>query len=444
MYFPFRCYPGATPRLSDLMTSKPISKRVVDGLKVEPNEYSIWDPQLRGFGVRVRPTGAMSYVVLYRSGSGRGAQQRRFTIGTVGKITPAQARARAKAILAAVTQGNDPAADKADERESLTVSELADRFLTGKPRLKYRTVEFYRDIIDRLLRPAFGASKANKLSRETVVRFHQRLASTPFQANRMLAAVSSIYSFGEDAALVPAGTNPAPNIDRYKEESRERYLTSEELVRLGGAIRDAETVGLPWRVEETRSSHKHLPKANNRLTRLDAHAAAALRLLLFTGCRLREILDLRWEDVDFERGLLFLPTSKTSRKTIVLNAPALEVLGKLERRGSYVVAGSDTEKPRADLKRPWRMIANHAGLTSVRLHDLRHTYASVGAGGGLGLPIIGKLLGHKHSSTTSRYAHLDNDPLRRATESIGGKIAAAMGDISAKGGEVISLKQSAG
>jgi integrase len=144
-----------------------------------------------------------------------------------------------------------------------------------------------------------------------------------------------------------------------------------------------------------------------------------LRLLLFTGARLREILHLKWENVDLERGLLFLADSKAGRKTLVLNAPAMAVLVSLPRVGSYVIAGDTAgtkgEKPRADLKRPWRTIAKRAGLDGVRLHDLRHTYASFGAGGGLGLPIIGKLLGQTQASTTQRYAHLDNDPLRRAT-----------------------------
>jgi integrase len=123
---------------------------------------------------------------------------------------------------------------------------------------------------------------------------------------------------------------------------------------------------------------------------------------------------------------LFLPDSKTGRKTIILNAPALAVLNALERIGPYVVPGDDPEVPRYDLKRPWDAVTNRASLIGVRLHDLRHTYASFGAGGGLGLPIIGRLLGHAQTATTARYAHLDNDPLRRASEAIAGRIAAAL------------------
>jgi integrase len=159
-------------------------------------------------------------------------------------------------------------------------------------------------------------------------------------------------------------------------------------------------------------------------------AAAAIRLLLFTGCRLREILHL-------ERGLLFLADSKTGRKTVILNAPARAVLSGLDRIGPYVVAGDDPEKPRADLKRPWEAVARRA-VEGVRLHDLRHTYASFGAAGGLGLPIIGKLLGHTQASTTQRYAHLDADPLRRASDAIGGRIAAALD--GKRAGSVVQLK----
>lgn len=178
-------------------------------------------------------------------------------------------------------------------------------------------------------------------------------------------------------------------------------------------------------MDESKPTAKHAPKAN-RFTKVAPSAAAALRLLLFTGCRLREILHLRWEHVDIERGCLFLPDSKSGPKTVILNATALAVLNNLQRLGPYVVPGDDPEQPRHDLKRPWDAVTKRAGLSGVRLHDLRHTYASFGAGGGLGLPIIGRLLGHAQAATTARYAHLDSDPLRRASEAIAGRIAAAL------------------
>jgi integrase len=409
------------------MTTQRITKRAVDALKPNGFEFTVWDDAVTGFGVRVRPTGAKSYVVVYRAGSGRGAPVRRFTIAAAGKIAPDRARARAKVILGSVAHGFDPAEQKTTERGMLTLSELADRFMAEHVEAKRKggTARFYRDILDRIVKPALGTTKADKLTRFQIGRLHSSLAETPFQANRVLAVVGSMYAFAGRTGIVREGTNPARGIDKFKESHRERFLTGEELVRLGSAIREAETTGIPWTVDETKPAAKHVPKAK-RFTGIAPSAVAALRLLLFTGCRLREILHLRWEHVDFERGCLFLPDSKSGRKTVILNAPALAVLNALERLGPYVVSGDDPAQPRHDLKRPWDALTKQAGLVGVRLHDLRHTYASFGAGGGLGLPIIGRLLGHAQATTTARYAHLDNDPLRRASEAIAGRIAAAL------------------
>ena len=409
------------------MTIQRITKRAVEALQSNGKELTLWDDTVSGFGVRVRPTGAKSYVVVYRAGAGRGAPVRCYTIAAVGKITPECARARAKVILGAVAHGHDPANQKTAERGTPTVAELADRFMTDHVRAKRKagTVEFYKDILDRIVKPAVGTTKADKLTRLQIGRLHSSLAETPFQANRVLAVVGSMYAFAGRASMVPEGTNPARGIDKFKEGCRERFLTGEELERLGSAIREAETIGIPWSVDESRPNAKHVPKAK-RFTKIAPSAAAALRLLLFTGCRLREILHLKWEHVDLERGCLFLPDSKSGRKTVILNAPALSVLKTLERVGPYVVPGDDSGSPRHDLKRPWDAVTKRAGLNGVRLHDLRHTYASFGASGGLGLPIIGRLLGHAQAATTARYAHLDNDPLRRASEAIGGRIAAAL------------------
>jgi integrase len=409
------------------MTIQRITKRSVDALRSNRNEFTMWDDVVSGFGVRVRPTGAKSYVVLYRAGAGRGAPVRRYTIAAVGKITPDRARARAKVILGAVAHGHDPANQKTTERGTPTVAELADQFMTDHVRAKRKagTAKFYRDILDRIVKPAVGTTKADKLTPLQIGKLHSSLSRTPSQANRVLAVVGSMYAFARRAAIVSEGINPARGIEKFKEGRRERFLTSEELERLGSAIREAETSGIPWTVDESRSTAKHVAKAG-RVTKINPYAAAALRLLLFTGCRLREILHLRWDHVDLERGCLFLPDSKSGRKTVILNAPALSVLNALERVGPYVVPGDDPEQPRHDLKRPWDAVTKRAGLTGVRLHDLRHTYASFGAGGGLGLPIIGRLLGHAQATTTARYAHLDNDPLRHASEAIAGRIAAAL------------------
>ena len=259
------------------MTTQRITKRTVDALKSNGSEFTVWDDTVSGFGVRVRPTGAKSFIVVYRAGSGRGAPVRRYTIAAVGKITPERARARAKTILGAVAHGHDPADQKTTERGMPTVAELADRFMAEhvEAKRKGRTAEFYRDILDRIVKPAVGTTKADKLTRLQVGRLHSSLFDTPFQANRVLAVVGSMYAFAGRAAVIPEGINPARGIDKFKESRRERFLTGEELERLGSAIREAETTGAPWEVDEAKPNAKHLPKPAKRFTKISPFAAAA-------------------------------------------------------------------------------------------------------------------------------------------------------------------------
>jgi integrase len=205
-------------------------------------------------------------------------------------------------------------------------------------------------------------------------------------------------------------------------------LTSEELAQLGDTLREGETIGLPYSVDETKPTAKHAAKADYRRVKLDPYAVSALRLLILTGARLREILHAKWEQVDVERGLIFLADSKTGKKPLYLSAAAQKVLADLPRiQGNpHVIAGAKAGAPRSDLKKPWAAVSRAAGLEGVRLHDLRHSFASFGAGASLGLPIIGKLLGHSQPATTARYAHLDADPMHRAVDTIGSTISAAM------------------
>jgi integrase len=405
-----------------------LTKREVDKAEPRADRYTIFDDELKGFGLRVFPSGAKSWVVEYRPDhGGRRTAKRRLTLGSAGTLTPDEARRAARLELAKVRLGNDPARDKAETRKAVTVAEVARLYLEdhADAKRKPRTAEHYRDIIERIVLPELGSMKAEAVTRADVARLHLNWRHTHVQANRMLGIISGLYGFAQRRGILPEGMNPARGVDKFPENRRERFLTVDELVRIGAAIRTAETVGIAWDVDESTPTAKHIPK-NNRKTVIGPHAAAALRLLIFTGARLREILHLRWENVDFGRGLLLLPDSKTGRKTIILNAPALAILAELPRVGAYVIAGESPDAPRADLKRPWQVVARHALLNGVRLHDLRHTYASVGAGRGLGLPIIGKLLGHAESRTTERYAHLDNDPLRKAADWIGSDLEAAL------------------
>ena len=410
-----------------------ITKRVVDAVRPDGTDFYVFDSELIGFGIRVRKTGGMSYIVRYRAGSGRQAPVRRVTIAKVGKVTPDQARDAARSVLAAVVHGGDPSKQKADDRSALTFSDLADKFLVHIAAVRKPTTAIqYRQLLELHAIPELGKKKAASIDVVDLTVIHNRLARKPSTANRLRAIVSSMYSWAMRTKLIRKIENPATNLSRYRDKKRERFLTTDEIGRLASAIQEAETVGIPWAENTKRARSKHAPRPENRTVKMERSVAAAFRLLLLTGARLREILHLRWEEVDLERGLLLLPETKTGRKTIVLNAPALAILSNLPRRGVYVVAsdsvGTKNERPRADLKRPWTMLVRHAGLGKLRIHDLRHSFASFGAGGGMGLPIIGKLLGHTQPATTQRYAHLDADPLRNASNAIGNTIAAAMGE----------------
>ena len=323
----------------------------------------------------------------------------------------------------------DPAYQLKQARGALRVSQLAARFMEEHVEAKRKgsTAALYRHVLDAYILPALGQRKVEEVTRADVDKLHHSLKDRPFLANRTLAVVGSLYSWAAKQRLASEGFNPAARIEKFREDRRERFLTPEELERLGGAIRLAETEGIAWMPDPAKKA-KHAPSAEHRRVIIGPFAAAAIRLLLFTGGRLREILNLRWSEVDLGRGLLFLPDSKTGRKTIVLSGPALAVLQNLPRAGDFVIAGRTPTAPRTDLKRPWALVSKHAGLEGLRIHDLRHSFASFGAGGGLGLPIIGKLLGHTQASTTQRYAHLDADPLRRASDAIAQTIAAAMGE----------------
>ena len=417
-----RCFPRG------LVSEIRISKRTIEQIEPIGREFVLWDSDLKGFGVRVRPNGAKSYIATYRAGSGRKAPVRKLTIGTVGKLTPDQARAEARKALAAVAMGKDPAAEKGTRRRAMTIAELGQAFLEGhvRPKRKASTAYIYEHALKAHIAPHLGNVRIDQLTRTMVARLHIDLRRTPSMANYALAVVASMYSFAQQRGYVAEGTNPATRIEKYTEQHRQRFLTSEELSRIGDALREAETTGIPWDIDESQRISKHMAQPENRATGFGPYPVSALRLLLLTGCRLREVLHLKWDYVDFDRCMIFLPDSKTGRKPVILNAFALAVLTSLPRAGSYIFPGNDPERPRHDLKRIWSAICRRCDLPGVRIHDLRHTFASVGAGSGMGLPIVGKLLGHTQASTTARYAHLDSDPLRRASDSIGASISAAL------------------
>jgi integrase len=422
-----------------------LTKRSVDALFPRQKQYIEYDTELKGFGVAVYPSGIKSWVCEYRPhGGGRGTAKKRVTLGKVTQLPPEQARKTAADMLAAVRLGGDPALEKAERRASVTVGELIDFFdaqYVG-PMLKPGTAVSHRIALEELRR-AHGVLKATALTRSHVATLHFRMADRPYAANRAAAVWSKAFAWAAARGIIPEH-NPVKGLKKYREQGRERFLTVDELGRLGVALAEGETVGLPYEVDDTKPNAKHAPKADKRRVKLDPYAVAALRLLLLTGARLREILHAKWEQVDVGRGVIFLADSKTGKKPIYLSAAAQAVLAALPRleANPYVIAGARDGAPRSDLKKPWGALIRAANLRGVRIHDLRHSFASFGAGASLGLPIIGKLLGHSQAATTHRYAHLAADPMRRAVETIGATISAAME--GKRGGAIVPLKPPSG
>lgn len=380
---------------------------------------------MRGFGLYTLASGQKTYVVQFR----REGQSQRVKVGTHGKFTPEGARIEAKRLLGRIADGADPNAEKRERRAARTVSAVADEFLEHVDEMrKPRTAAEYRRLVDVHIRPGLGNRVMRDLKRADLAALRAELRATPIVANRVLAVFGSMWGHATKLGDVEDGANPVRGIERFQERSRERYLTSDELGRLGAALAEGESTGLPYSVDETKPKSKHAPKAESRMVKLDLFAAAAIRLLLLTGARLREILNAKWEYVDLERGVIFLPDSKTGRKPVYLSAAAMAVLASLPHieGNDHIIVGSKAGAPRADLHKPWDAVRRAAGLDGVRLHDLRHSFASFGAGSGMGLPLIGKLLGHSQPATTAKYAHLDVDPMRRAVDTIGATISAAM------------------
>jgi integrase len=423
-----------------LMPVLKLTRKNVSGLKPGDKVVTYFDETVKGFGLRIAPSGATSWILEYRPGAGgRAVSKKRLKLGSPSTMSPEDAREAAATTLARVTLGGDPSAARLSERASLTLADVIDRFLADHVAIKRkpRTYDEYHAVAERYLKPVLGSMRGSLVMPADVARLQAKITrggsggnGNRTIANRALAVLSAAFSWAGKHGLVPAGHNPVKVVERFKENRMERFLTTAELTALGDALHEAETVGLPYDVDLTKKGAKHAAKVENRRTIFGPHAVAAIRLLLLTGARRREILDLKWSEVDLERGVLFLGDSKTGAKTIVLSAPAVAILIGLPRIGKFVIAGSTAgaldEKPRADLNAPWRAVMKRAGLADVRLHDLRHTFASIGVGGSLGLPIVGKLLGHTQAATTSRYAHLDTDPLKKAADAIGEQISAAM------------------
>lgn len=381
-----------------------LSKRTIDEATYEgPGGCYLWDSQMPGFGLRIYPSGTKSFVVNYWSKGKR----RFYTIGRYGKITLHQAKEDALEIFLRVHRGEDPAAKRKSAKSAPTVADLADRHIDehSKQKNKPRTVKRNRRAWDRCVLPALGKRRVKDITRADVAKLMTSMSDTPAMANKVLTLLSKAFNLAEVWGWRPDGSNPCRHVDRYSESSRERYLSENELRRLGEVLTEAET------------SWGTCP-----------YAIVAIRLLILTGCRSAEILSLRWDDVDIERRILHLKDAKTGDRTVLLNAAALAILEDLEPKGKnpYVIPGNKPDRHRASLQAVWERIRTEAKIPGVRIHDLRHTFASFGVNHGQNLAVVGRLLGHSKLTTTQRYAHLADEPVRQATDAIGGELASVL------------------
>lgn len=423
-----------------------LTKATIVKLEPRASRYIAFDDVVSGFGVRVEPSGSRSFVLEYRpSGQGRAAAKRRLTLGNVDSLPLDAARKSAADTLARIRLGADPMAERRQAKAEATMASVAADFMTQhvRAKLKPRSADEYGRLLDKLIVPMLGKMKLRDVKRRDVARLHGKLSlSGKTQANKAVAVISSMWEWAVLLDHVTTEANPARGIMRNREQGRERFLTDEELTRLGETLRLAETTGLPWRVNQGgKSTSKHLAKVDSRFTRVSPFATAAIRLLILTGARLREILHLKWEQIDFQRGMAFLADSKTGAKPLILSGAALQLLQALPREAGnpHVIPGEGADA-RSDLKRPWGAIVRHAGLNGLRIHDLRHSSASIMAGAGAPLQVIGKVLGHSQIATTQRYSHLSNDPVRQVADRLGAHVTAAMGDAAADGAEIVPLK----
>ena len=380
-----------------------LSKRTVDALSVNGKDAIFWDRDLPGFGVRVYPSGKKVFVVQTRA-FGR---SKRVTLGEHGapNFSVADARKKAAEVIARIKTGQPPVPP--EPAPDPTVADLAERYQREHVamRCKPLTVSHYRLMLRKHIVPAFGERLVADVEYKDILAFHNSLHHMPTVANRAADILVKMFNLSDAWGWRPSGTNPARGVPRFRVEKHERFLTREELFRLGQALRAA-----PAR----------------RLA--STHAAAAIRLLVLTGCRRNEILCLRWDDLNFDTGQMRLPDTKTGTRMAPLTPAVARVLNGLSRTpgNPWVFPGRKKGTRRVNLNDSWDRVRKHAQLDDVRLHDLRHTFASRALALGEGLPMIGDLLGHRMVTTTARYAHLARDSVREATAKVGDDLGARL------------------
>jgi len=403
-----------------------LTKRIIDAAKPTAKEFVLWDAQVRGFGLKVNPGGRKTFIYWYRIG-GRG---RKLTLGPYGAKTVDQYRGDATRASGLVVDGVDPA-DQAppDEPPAVvpTFGELVERYLKqAESWHKPATLREDRRLLNKVILPRLGeATPVRDITRAHVTGLQEVLATTVTgpadvlvthhpAANAALRRLSGVLTYAESLDWRPVGSNPCRGVRHFKEEKRVRYLTAAELKALGKVL-DAE--------EQRRAKQDRADPAKwSRSARL------LVELLLFTGLRPGEVLAMRWEDIDKERGLLRLPDAKTGARTVALSTVARKVLTDWPgiEGNPWVIPGKRKCTHLANPGKPWSLIRKAAGLEDVHLHDLRHTHASWAASGGVSLYLVANMLGHAQASTTERYAHLSQDPVRAASDRTAADIQAAL------------------
>ena len=386
-----------------------LTDKVVRDLPAPPSGNKVYyDAEMRGLGLRVTAAGHRSWIFNYRF---HGAE-RRMTVGDAAAYPVRLARERAGDLRRTLDAGEDPMAARDATRGAPSVAAFAARYLSehAAGHHKPRTIAEEERLLKLHIIPMVGTMKLADIGKADVARLHAKAHKTPVTANRALAVLSAMMGWAERVGERPDGSNPCRHVDRFPEKARERLLSAEELARLGEALANAEAGHVAdWR------------------------AVALVRLLTFTGARLSEILGLRWDWIDIQAGTARLPDSKTGAKTLYLSAPALAVLAGLPRveGNPHVLPGERPGAPLAPPQKAWQRIRRTAGLPDIRMHDLRHAFASTAVAAGDSLFIVGKLLGHRQSGTTERYSHLAPDPARAVADRTGERLRAMLAGTSA-------------
>jgi integrase len=395
-----------------------VTKRKVDALKPAPDrDVLLWDDELPGFGVRCRPSGAKSYFVKYRTQGGR---QRWLTLGAHGPLSPDQARAKALREKAAIGEGDDPSGERQRKRRENTVAEVADRYLVEHVAAhnKASTAAEARRIVETRIKPALGSIKITDLTRADIKLWHQTMSATPYEANRALAYCSRMLNLASTDWQL-RGDNPCAGIKRFPEKKRERYLTDNELTRIGDALAVAE-------------------RKNTELPGF----ILLVRLLATTGMRLGEALALRWSDVDLAGHAIRLRDAKTGARTVHLGAAAVAILDAIQDKSGHVVRGLDrAPMPGSTAQHAWARLREKARIPDGRLHDLRHSVGTFAALAGANAFVVRDLLGHKTLAMTGRYVERAADMVRATADTVSNRVAAALNAGSSAPAEIVKLAE---